>query len=133
MEEQLPEILKTRKTRWIIYSIVGIISILLLGVMFHHRREVVRTLLFQLTDSTKYAKDFSFIRFLEVKEGMTEKEVIDLLGQPLSISHPPKSQPYSGEQWYYTTPGETGDYRIVGVVINASGFVTRKFHTQYID
>ena len=39
-------------------------------------------------EDTRYANGYSHIKFLKIRVGMTEKEVIDILGQPLSRWQP---------------------------------------------
>lgn len=124
---------KDSKARVVLYCFVGVIFVVQLVVLFHDRQRIFRAILFNLTDSTVYAQGFSWSSFSKVEKGMSAQEVKDFLGEPLFVSRPPAKNPFGNEQWFYTEPGETGNFKTAGVVVNASNHVTEKFSSYYFD
>ena len=76
-------------------------------------------------DDTQYAADFSDRNFIKIKNGMTEKQVKDLLGQPLTI--------FSYDSLYNKTTFEKGHCIGLKYTDHLSGgsFHLRIIHLDY--
>jgi hypothetical protein len=79
-------------------------------------------------DDTKYAQGYSHEKFLSIKIGMTEKEVINILGEPLMRWEPEKQ--LLGLQ-YSDTPS-SWNYHLRQVYLK-DGFVKEVIGYFYID
>jgi hypothetical protein len=79
---------------------------------------------------TKYSNGYSHKGFNEVYIGMTENEVLDILGEPIVRWFPfDKRGPEEKKNWvsfqYSESPGDT-HYRLRQVLFNEKGIVTSK-------
>jgi hypothetical protein len=81
-------------------------------------------------DDTEFAQGYSASRFWAVRQGMTEEEVVRLLGPPLR-RYPARS-PGTEERWYWTRSPRNSSYRIRGVVFR-NGLVADKQSEFYVD
>ena len=105
-----------------IASALFFLIILFLGIIYvanHHRRKIdglsgeIYGLL--LSTDTHYASNYSHQSFSKVKKGMTEKEVLSLLGEPLYRSQVPQKANQSVldyDKWFYSRSPSNTHYRI---------------------
>ena len=91
---------------------------------------------FVYNTDTRYAYGYSNKRFNEIKIGMTEKEVLDILGEPLT-----KWSPYQNTRFYskakfvgfqYSMSPTDTHYRLRQVNFN-EGLVEEKIRYFYVD
>ncbi len=80
------------------------------------------------SEDTEYAPGYSHKRFLWIKEGMTEKEVISILGEPLVRWQPKEG--YVGFQ--YTNSPSSTHYRLRQVYLS-EGIVKEVIGYFYLD
>lgn len=126
-------------------SIVLAAVLFAVGVIAIFPRFVVETL---LPDQTVYADGFSENRFSSVKPGMTERQVLEILGRPLSVSEHAGSRIYetswaegpsavTGVEfrwWAYSRRGWLSDsYQVRAVKLSPDGRVLEVLHRYYAD
>jgi hypothetical protein len=89
-----------------------------------------------LGPSTVYAKDYSHEKFLSIKPGMTEQEVIQILGTPLDRFNPYpsfKDSMFTVGLRYAKGSDENAHYRL-RIVYLRKGIVTKKrSQFYYVD
>ena len=86
---------------------------------------------------TKYSNEYSHKGFNEVSPGMTEKKVLDILGEPILRWTPyDKRGPEHKKDWvsfqYTESPGDT-HYRLRQVLFNDQGIVESKTGYFWVD
>jgi hypothetical protein len=101
-----------------------------------------------LPDQTVYAATFSEDRFGRVKPGMTEQEVLEILGRPLSISEHAGPRVYESNWaegpsavtgvefrwWAYSKHGRlTDSYHVRAVKFSPDGKVLELLHRYHAD
>lgn len=84
-------------------------------------------LLFPIED-TEYSDSYSHKKFLKIKKGMTEKEVIDILGEPLAIFPPT----IDIKAFQYSESPSSTHYRLRQVYFK-DGIVSERVSYYYID
>ncbi|NEN25697.1 outer membrane protein assembly factor BamE [Cryomorpha ignava] len=91
---------------------------------------------FIYSTDTKYADGYSDKRFNEIKIGMTEQEVLDVLGEPLTEWNPYQNTRFKDKAnfigfQYSVSPSDT-HYRLRQVYFN-KGVVAEKIGYFYVD
>ena len=79
-------------------------------------------------DTSKYSKDYSDEKFLEVEKGMTKNEVFKILGEPLDIWNP--TDKIVGLQ--YSKSYESSNYRLRQIYLEHN-IVVDVISYYYID
>jgi hypothetical protein len=79
--------------------------------------------------ATFYAEGYSDYRFLRVRTGMKESEVLGLLGEPIA-KYPVKASPLKG--WSYSRRTKYESYHVRAVLFE-DGVVKRVRHSFYAD
>lgn len=99
-------------------------------------------------DKTTYSTGFSEEKFASIKEGMTEKEVFAILGQPLKVSEKVGQRIYDSnwteepssltgieyKWWEYSKPaGHTDTYEVRAIKFSPDGKTTQILSRHYED
>lgn len=101
---------------------------------------------YQLVTATRYAPGYSDFRFRKIRVGMSENEVLCLVGEPLARTDMDKRHQEICEEfgvedkrtptglcrWEYSCAGDAYDYRIRGVFFS-KGKVVRIEYSYYFD
>jgi len=123
------------KRKIIISSIIFLFSLYFIKLLVPKLRiDGYYSLLCELTstdsENTRYAEDYTDKKFLSLKNGMTESQVIGVIGKPISIWNNSKIK---GEYILMYSESPTGqDYRMRKVMIKDS-IVVNVFGFYYND
>ena len=112
-------------------SIVGILAFVFYDPRLKPGWEPVAWILFLREDASVYAPGYSEAAFNCVQPGMSQSEVLALLGQPL-VKHS-SSHPETGEIWRYSEAPPDKNYWLRIVVFDKNGVVTKKEGHYFVD
>jgi len=111
-------------------SLLAILIGILTSVHFYSLDGLVGLIFSHVGDTTVYSKSYTDAAFRKVRIGMTESEVLGILGEPLetyTIEHMPKA---TGMRWS-KTPDDSS--YAVRVIIFEEGKVKERISEYYID
>jgi hypothetical protein len=81
-------------------------------------------------DTTTWASDYQEAAFLRLRPGMTERQVLGMLGQPLQVSRTRGT----GERWlWYTVGAPDANYWMRIVVVDGMGRVSAVKREYWVD
>lgn len=85
---------------------------------------------------TKYSEGYSHEKFRQIEIGMTEEQVVEIIGKPLTIWNPYKPTKYTEKRHYvgfqYSESPTSVDYRLRQVYFD-NGIVAEKIDYYYFD
>ncbi len=59
---------------------------------------------------TLFTPNFTFEKIKQVKKGITQKQVRDILGEPYAVIVSDNPYVYGGDNWQYSTTGKKGNF-----------------------
>ncbi len=86
--------------------------------------------------STNYATDYSHAKFLAIKKGMTEEEVIKILGQPIDRFNPYpsfKDSIFNVGLRYAKGSDANAHYRLRIIYLRKGTVIERRSQFYYVD
>ena len=101
-----------------------------------------------LPDQTVYSEGFSESRFGQIRPGMTEREVLEVIGRPMSVTEHTRGRVYetswsetpsavAGVEfrwWTYSKPGRLSEsYEMRAVKLSPEGRVLEVIREHYAD